>query len=210
MQKIIIATNNKDKVKEITEILKDKFIAVSMKEAGVKLDIEETGNTFEQNAFIKAKACFDVVGLPCIADDSGISVAALGGEPGVYSAEYAINHYKRLGGEKLDKIKKLNHYSNGMSDANVDLLLANMKGQKNRKAKFVCCMVYYDGSKKQVGYGETLGQLLDKREGKNGFGYDPIFFSTDLNKCFAIATASEKNAVSHRKRALDVLLAKLT
>ncbi|MCL2370881.1 MAG: RdgB/HAM1 family non-canonical purine NTP pyrophosphatase [Firmicutes bacterium] len=192
MKKLVIASNNKGKIAEIAEILGGHFEVVSMKEAGLEVDIEETGTTFEQNAIIKAKACFERTGLPSLADDSGLCVDGLDGAPGVDSAVYAQS--------------KDAHYSQLTSDQNIDLLLSNLKNIKDRSAKFVCVMVLFDGTRIISGYGETHGKILSERVGAGGFGYDPIFWSDDLEQSFALATAKDKNKVSHRRRALDDLL----
>jgi len=206
MQKLIIASNNKDKIAEISTMLKGRFLCLSMTQAGFNLDIEETGTTFKENALIKAKACFMASGLPSLADDSGLEVEALNGEPGVYSAEYASRHFEALNDNRL---KTVGHYSQNMSDANVDLVLEKMQNQKNRNAKFVCVMAYVDTNKELFGFGQTKGTLLNKKEGTAGFGYDPIFFSSELNISFGKTTPQDKNSVSHRRRALEELVAKL-
>lgn len=179
--KIVLASGNKDKLKEIREMLPEYEI-ISCKEAGFTGKIEETGTTFYENALIKAKTVSEALNLPALADDSGICVEALGGAPGIYSARYA---------------------GDGIDSHNNRLLLENMKGQTNRKAKFVCCMVYYKpGGEIITSTGETYGRILDKEYGSNGFGYDPLFYSDDLEKCMGLASSEEKNGVSHRYRAI--------
>lgn len=162
---------------------------LTLSEAGLDIDIEETGKTFAENAFIKAKTVRDLAGLAALADDSGLEVEALDGAPGVYSARYA-------GEDQNDK-------------NNIKKLLRVLDGQKNRKASFttVLCLAYPSG---EVVYaeGKTEGVILEEEQGENGFGYDPIFFSSDLNKSFGQATDEEKNSVSHRGRALKALLQK--
>ncbi len=185
-EKLILATNNVHKVAEIKAILGARYDMVTLKEAGIHIDIEETGSTFAENAVIKASAITRIAGGAALADDSGLVVEALNGEPGVYSARYA--------GE-------------GHNDSdNIDKLLNNLRGIKNRKAKFVSAIALCrpDG-KTIVAQGEAEGIILNERRGEGGFGYDPVFFSTELNKTFAEATFEEKNAVSHRKRALESL-----
>jgi XTP/dITP diphosphohydrolase len=185
-EKLILATNNAHKVAEIKAILGARYDMVTLKEAGIHIDIEETGSTFAENAVIKASAITRIAGGAALADDSGLVVEALNGEPGVYSARYA--------GE-------------GHNDSdNIDKLLNNLRGIKNRKAKFVSAIALCrpDG-KTIVAQGEAEGIILNERRGEGGFGYDPVFFSTELNKTFAEATFEEKNAVSHRKRALESL-----
>ncbi|MBR5192712.1 MAG: RdgB/HAM1 family non-canonical purine NTP pyrophosphatase [Clostridia bacterium] len=179
---IVVASGNKGKIKEITEMLKG-YKVVSAKDLGFTEDVEETGKTFYENALIKAKAVATALNLPALADDSGICVDALNGEPGIYSARYA---------------------GDGVDEHNNQLLLKNLENEKNRNAKFVCCMVYYKPNGEIItASGETLGTILYAPEGTNGFGYDPIFYSLDLNKSLGIATDEEKNSISHRARALN-------
>lgn len=185
--KIVIASNNQGKIKEFKDILGDKFEIYSMKEVGVYDDIVESGATFLQNATIKAEFVHAKTGLTVIADDSGLCVDSLNGEPGVFSARYA--------GENATMVE------------NKKLLLNNLQG-KDRKAYFVSCLVM-KGEKNIVVYGKTEGEILFKEEGENGFGYDSLFYSYDLGKSFGVATDQEKNAVSHRARAIKNLLAEL-
>ena len=200
MKKLIIASNNKHKIAEITEMLKGRFSVLSMEDAGLDIEIKETGATFEENAMIKARVCFNHTGIACLADDSGIAVDALNGAPGVHSAEYAQRFFATKGDNSLDKV---GHYSHNMSNANVSLLLKNMLGIKDRAAKFVCVMAFVDDKNEILSYGKTCGQILEKPIGNNGFGYDPIFYSSELKECFAIASQEAKNSVSHRRRALE-------
>ena len=191
MERLVIASGNKGKIKEIKEILGGIFDVVPMSELGFNSDIEETGATFFENALIKAKTVSLALNENVLADDSGLSVDVLNGEPGVYSARYSGEH--------------------GNDKSNRDLLLKNLENQTNRKAKFISSVVLYrkDGSYID-GYGETLGSILREEIGENGFGYDCIFLSDDLNKSFGIATAEEKNSVSHRFRAIQDLYKKLS
>ena len=152
-----------------------------MKDAGFEGDIEENGTTFEENAVIKAEAVSRATGLPALADDSGLSVDALDGAPGVYSARYAGDH--------------------GNDQANNDLLLKNMEGVTNRACRFVCAMALaLPGEETRVLRGECPGELLHQRAGEGGFGYDPLF-RYHTGKTFAEMTEKEKNAVSHRAAA---------
>lgn len=190
MQKIIIATNNAGKLREIREILGDRFGILSLKEAGIVCDAEETGATFQENAVIKARAVYELSGLPAIADDSGLEVKALGGAPGIFSARFAGRH--------------------GDDGANNALLLEKMRGVSDRACRFVSAVALYRGADDcLVATGETYGRLLTAPDGDNGFGYDPLFYSLDLQKSFGRATEAEKNAVSHRFRALKNLEALL-
>jgi len=228
MKKLIIASNNKSKIAEIAEILGGYFEVVSMKDAGLNIDIEETGVTFEQNAVIKAKACFEHTGLPSLADDSGLEVEALNGAPGVYSADYAtlcrgdfnpgnyghFSHIPRFGGidympsVSLGKTSRNNKIPK--DDQNIDALLSQMKNFADRRARFVCVMALCNGGDDVVfGKGMTEGRILSRRTGTGGFGYDPIFWSNDLLQSFGEASPQSKNKVSHRRRALDDLLKRL-
>ena len=187
-ERIVLASGNKHKIKEIQQMLPDYEI-IGYKDLGFNFEIEEDGKTFYENALIKAKTVSEKLSLPALADDSGICVDALNGEPGIYSARYA---------------------GDGIDENNNKLLLKNMLGKANRKAKFVCCMVYYrpDGTI-ATSTGETCGEIMDKCYGENGFGYDPLFFSYDLNKCLGIATDKEKNTISHRFRAIEGIKKKI-
>ncbi|MCD8205962.1 MAG: RdgB/HAM1 family non-canonical purine NTP pyrophosphatase [Clostridia bacterium] len=184
---IVVASTNVHKIEEISRILPD-YIFISMAELGFDQKIEETGESFAENARIKAEAVSKALKLPALADDSGLSVDALGGEPGIFSSRY----------------------SGGGDAENRALLLRNMKREKDRRAHFCCCVCLCerDGTC-TFGEGETYGRILEKEEGSQGFGYDSIFFSDDLKKSFGTASAEEKNAVSHRARALFDLRRKL-
>lgn len=185
--KLVIASNNGHKVREIKKILGRFFKEiVTIKELGLDIDPEETGNTFEENSLIKAKAVCLTSGLPALADDSGLCVNALGGAPGVYSARFA-------GIEQND-------------EKNIDKLLDELKDCMDRTAEFVTVvtLVYPDG-KVLSAKGRTEGEITYERKGTGGFGYDPVFYSRELNKTFGEATEEEKNAVSHRGKALESL-----
>ena len=190
MKKLIVASNNKGKLKEIKEILKEKYQVVSMGEMGFNEDIVEDGDSFYANALIKAKTVAKALNCDALADDSGLCVEALGGAPGIYSARYAGEH--------------------GDDKANRDLLLKNLENVENRKAKFVSAIVLVkaDGTE-IVGIGETHGKIAHKEEGENGFGYDCIFISDDLGMSFGVASDEDKNKVSHRYRGLIDLLGHL-
>ena len=181
--KVLLASNNGHKIKEIKEILGDFFDVVSLREAGVESDPEETGATFEENARIKAVAGMKASGMPCIADDSGLEVFALDGLPGVMSARYAGGH--------------------GDDSANNEKLLRELESASDRSARYVCviCMAFPNGHE-IVARGECRGTILKEARGEGGFGYDPLFFFPQFGKTFAEITAEEKNEVSHRKAAL--------
>ena len=190
MNKLIVASNNKAKIAEIKTILSDLFDVLSLKDEGIEIDPEETGTTFTENALIKARAVHELTGEAVLADDSGLIVDALGGAPGVLSARYAGGH--------------------GDSKANNELLLKNLSGVKDRRARFKCAIAFIasDGTE-TVTEGITEGEILQGLEGNGGFGYDPLFYSYDLKKSFGCASAEEKNAVSHRGRALAALAKKV-
>lgn len=182
--KLILASNNKKKLKELREILSGFGIEVlSQSEAGIDLEVEETGSTFAENAFLKADGACKVSGEACIADDSGLVVEALGGAPGVYSARY--------GGEGLDDTQRY------------ELLLKNLENEEHRDAKFVSSIacVFPDGSVIRA-EGECRGVITREPRGEGGFGYDPVFYMESLGKTMAEVTPEEKNAVSHRGNAL--------
>lgn len=193
----VLASHNAHKLAEIRAILADEFDKVlSLKDVGIEVDIDETGTTFEQNAYIKAKAIADLLpGYAVVADDSGLCVPCLNGEPGVYSARYA--------GEVCD------------DHANNRLLLHNLHERektlpRDRNAYFVSAVVLLFPDGRYIsGEGRVDGTILDEYRGNGGFGYDPLFLCTELNKTFAEATADEKNSVSHRARALAELKRKL-
>ena len=179
--KILIATQNKDKVKEFKEILKG-YELVSLNDLNDNDDVIEDGTTFKENSYIKAKYYFDKYNLPTFSDDSGIVVDYLKGAPGVYSSRYA--------GEECDQPK------------NRRKVLKEMIGVEERSARFVCSICYIDKEGNDHYFeGKTEGKILFEELGDNGFGYDCIFYSTEINKCFGIASNEEKNAVSHRGRA---------
>ena len=189
--KIYVATNNKGKLKEIKAILPD-FEVLAIKDLGYDFDVEENGKTFAENSYIKAHALYTLTKCPVIADDSGLCVDALDGEPGVYSARYAGEH-----GNDEDNTKKL---------------LNNMKDipKEERSAKFVCDICYIDENGDVFhAYGECRGEIAYEPKGENGFGYDPIMYIPELKKTMAELTPDEKNKISHRAKALEILKEKL-
>jgi XTP/dITP diphosphohydrolase len=187
MEKVILASRNKGKIKEIGDILgRYDMTVVSRDDAGLPIDeVEETGETFEENSYIKAKAILDVAGMPTVADDSGLMVDALGGAPGVYSARYA--------GEDCT-----------YEDNNRKLLsaLAGVPDEK-RSARFVSVitMLWPDG-RKIVARGECEGRILTETRGEGGFGYDPLFVPEGYDISFGEMSPEEKNKISHRAKAL--------
>lgn len=190
--KLIVATNNAHKLKEIKSILGGEFEEIlSLKEAGAELKAEENGSTFEENAIIKARGV-GASSMAVLADDSGLCVEVLGGAPGVKSARYASE-----GEENADDA------------SNRRKLLKEMEGKEERKAKFVCAVALVSGEELYTAEGETEGRILTDERGERGFGYDSIFYSDELGKSFGEAEEEEKNGVSHRGRALKKLLEKL-
>ena len=182
-KKVVAATGNKNKVREFREVLKG-WTVLTAAEAGFSGDVEETGSTFAENALIKARAVAAATHLPALADDSGLCVAALGGAPGVYSARYS-------GGDDAD---------------NRVLLLKNMQGVSDRRAYFASAIALcFPDGRELLAEGRTEGEILEEERGENGFGYDCLFFSCDLQKSFGEASDAEKNGVSHRGRALRAL-----
>ena len=192
MMKIILASNNKGKLREMRELLADLGIEVlSQKEAGFNIEVEETGTTFEENSYLKASAITALSGLPAVADDSGLMVDALGGEPGVYSARYTGNP----------------------EDSDVDryvYLLKKMEGVTDRRAKFVSavCCTFPNGDVIRT-RGECHGNILHAPVGEHGFGYDPIFGPECSEGSMAQLTDEEKNAISHRGKAVREFIEKL-
>ena len=183
--KLVLASKNAHKLTEMAAILSQLGVEVVLEsDVGVDVDVEETGTTFEENARLKAEAVCKAAGLPAIADDSGLCVTALGGGPGVYSARY--------GGE-------------GLSDQErYQLVLDGLRGQLDRSACFVSCIccVFPNGDRVEA-RGECPGVITYSPRGEDGFGYDPVFFIPEKKKTFAQMAPEEKNAISHRGRALE-------
>ena len=187
--KFVFATNNAHKLEEVTAILGKRIELLSLKDIHCHTDIPETADTLEGNALLKAQYIYENYQMDCFADDTGLEVEALNGEPGVYSARYA--------GEEHDDEK------------NNIKLLKNLSGISDRRAKFVSVVAFYDGKREITASGAVEGEILHEKSGNNGFGYDPLFYSTELKKSFGEASAEEKNAVSHRARAFKNLTEKL-
>ncbi len=190
--KIVLASKNAHKLEEMQNILSAQGVEVVLEaEVGVDVEVEETGATFAENSLLKARAVMEATGLPAIADDSGLMVDALGGAPGVYSARY--------GGPELDDAGRYR------------LLLENMRGQLNRRCRFVSAVTLcLPGGDVIAAQGECPGTLAYAPQGDHGFGYDPIFFVPEKKKTYAQLTAEEKNAISHRGRALQAFQEKLS
>lgn len=195
MKRLILASNNKKKIKEMKEILKELEVEVkSLENENINIDVVEDGKTFEENAKKKAKEIYEFLlkrgdkNFIVLADDSGLEVNYLNGEPGIYSARYSGEH--------------------GNDKGNNEKLLRNLKGvhKKDRGAKFVCQLAMFtdQGEYFKVA-GEVKGYIIEELHGEGGFGYDPLFFYDSLNKTFAELTSDEKNEISHRGVALKEL-----
>lgn len=189
MKKIVIATQNKGKAKDFETLLAPLgYEVLTLKDVAEDLDIEETGTTFEANAILKAEGVAQILGIPVIADDSGLEIDALDGEPGVYSARYA-------GGEKSD-------------DANIDKVLEKLAQvpDTERTARFRCVLAVAAPGEETVTFsGSCEGEILRLRRGDNGFGYDPIFYVPSQERAMAELEPQEKAAISHRGQALRKL-----
>ena len=190
MEKLIVASNNPNKLKEFAAILGGRYEIVSMRDAGIDADIEENGTTFEENALIKAQYVMDVSGCAAIADDSGLEVDALDGAPGVYSARYCGRH--------------------GDDEANNDLLLENLRNvPAPRTGRYVAAIALVrPGKEPVIRRGVCEGEILFERRGTGGFGYDPLFLC-ETGETFAQISMEKKNAISHRKRGIAAVLAAL-
>ncbi len=185
-RRIVFATNNAHKLEELRAIAGDRLEILSLADIGCHDDIPENEPTIEGNAIAKARWVRDRYGYDCFADDTGLMVDALGGEPGVHSARYA--------GPGHD------------SQANVDLLLSRMEGVADRKAHFTTVIALTEGDEVKVFEGRVDGEILTERDGEGGFGYDPVFRPEGYTESFASMTPEEKNAISHRGRATARLL----
>ena len=189
--KLIIASNNAHKIFEIKKILENKFDEiVSLKEAGIDHETVEDGTTFLENAYKKAREIAEISGCAALADDSGICVHALGGEPGIYSARYSGGH--------------------GNDEDNNALVMKNLEGKKDRRAHYTCAisLVYPDG-KHVFAEGYMYGRITENPRGNGGFGYDPLFEPDGETRTVAEMTNEEKNEISHRANALNLLVSKL-
>lgn len=187
--KIIFATNNAHKLSEVQAVLGDSFELVTPRMCGVEEDIPETAATLEGNASQKSHYLYEKTGLDCFADDTGLEVEALGGEPGVHSARYATDGHDFA--------------------ANNRLLLKNLEGKENRRARFRTVISLIEGGEEHLFEGIVEGRIIDHESGEEGFGYDPLFVPDGFDRTFAEMTAEEKNAVSHRGRAVRKLVAYL-
>ncbi len=187
MTEIIFATNNAHKLSEVQALLGDKFHLLTPRDCGITEDIPETADTLEGNALQKSHYLYDRMGKNCFADDTGLEVEALGGEPGVRSARYATDGHDFA--------------------ANNRLLLKNMEGKENRRARFRTVISLILDGEEHLFEGIVEGRIAEQESGCEGFGYDPLFVPDGYDCTFAEMSAEEKNAISHRGRAVQKLVA---
>lgn len=185
MKTIIFATNNENKVIEVKAILNEKFQVLSLKDAGIDIDIPEPFDTLEENAAEKARVINRITHQDCFAEDTGLEVESLMGEPGVKSARYA--------GQERN------------FDKNIDKLLTNLKNKENRSARFRTVVCLLENGKQKSFEGICKGIIIAARRGNHGFGYDPVFIPDGSSKTFAEMNLEEKNTFSHRKKAIEKL-----
>lgn len=183
--KLVFATNNAHKLREVSQVVGDKFTLITPRECGIDEDIPEEQPTLEGNALQKARYIYARTGLDCFADDTGLEVDALGGEPGVRSARYATDGHD--------------------DEANKRLLLERMQGVEARGAQFRTAIALIIGSKEYLFEGIVRGNITTEEQGEGGFGYDPLFVAEGCEQSFAEISAEEKNAISHRGRAVRKL-----
>lgn len=186
MERFVFVTHNANKSAEIGKMTAGVIDIVNLDNVGIDEDIPETGTTFEANALQKADYVYQKLGMNCFADDSGLMVEALDNEPGVYSARYA--------GEPVDMAR------------NIEKLLDNIKDKPNRKAKFVTVIALIHNGERHFFKGVVNGRIIDTPRGSNGFGYDPIFVPDGYDRTFAELSSEEKNKISHRSKAMGLLL----
>lgn len=187
LQKICFATNNQHKIKELNAMLGDSIKLLSLEEIGCNEELAETSDTLEGNSIQKAQYVYKKYGVACFADDTGLEVEALKGEPGVYSARYA-------GAERNP-------------EANMNLLLKNLEGKENRTARFRTVITYFDAAGNQSQFeGVVNGAIIVDKRGGEGFGYDPIFIPNGYDITFAEMDLAEKNKISHRALAVQKLV----
>ena len=183
--KLVFATNNQNKIKEIQQKISDKFTLLSLEDINFNSEPEETGTTFRENALIKAKSIWNQLHINCFAEDSGLVIDSLNGEPGINSSHYS--------GERNNK-------------KNIEKVLLKLAENQNRKAYFNTTIALILEGKEYFFEGQIEGQITHKPIGENGFGYDPIFIPTGFNKTFAQMTKEEKNTMSHRGIATEKLM----
>lgn len=185
--KLIFATNNQHKVDEIRSVVGNNLEIITLKEAGIDIDIPEPYDTLEENASGKSRTIFEMTATNCFSEDTGLEVTTLNGEPGVKSARYAGD--------------------NRSFDANIDKLLIKLAGKADRSARFRTVISLLIDGTETLFEGICDGQIVDKRRGEQGFGYDPVFVPTGSAKTFAEMDMKEKNQFSHRKKATEKLVA---
>ncbi len=185
MQQLIFASNNENKVSEINSILKNEFEVITLKEAGIDIEIDEPFDTLEENAVEKARVIYEMTNKPCFSEDTGLEVPGLNGEPGVKSARYA-------GPQRSP-------------EDNIDKLLSRLKDHKNREAQFRTVIALIMNGNVRLFTGICKGTIIASRRGTSGFGYDPVFVPDGGNKTFAEMNLNEKNVFSHRRKAMDQL-----
>ena len=188
--KLIFATNNAHKVAEVQAVLGDGYELVTPRQMGITEDIPETASTLEGNARQKARYLYERTGLDCFADDTGLEVDALDGAPGVHSARYATDGHD--------------------FEANTRLLLHNMEGKEDRRARFRTAIILIEGGEEHLFEGRVEGEITHAPAGCGGFGYDPVFRPEGYELTFAEMSADEKNSISHRARAVAKLVEYLT
>ena len=186
MDTLIFATNNQNKVDEIRSVLGKSFDIITLKEAGINIDIPEPHDTLEANASEKSKTIFNLTNKNCFSEDTGLEVEALNGEPGAKSARYA--------GE------------NRSFEDNIEKLLYHLKSENNKTAHFRTVVSLILDGKEYLFEGICLGKIIDTKKGLNGFGYDPVFIPDGSDKTFAEMEMEEKNKFSHRKKAIQKLI----
>lgn len=186
MRKLVFATNNRHKLEEVGDVLKDQLEILSLKEINCFDDIPETADTLEGNALLKAKHIYDNYGFDCFADDTGLEVEALDGRPGVYSARYA--------GEDQNAAR------------NMEKLLRELEGQPNRRARFRTVVALIEGGIVSYFEGKIEGKIIEQQRGSTGFGYDPVFVPDGYSQTFAELGSEQKNKISHRALAVKELI----
>ena len=190
MQTLIFATNNQHKVAEIRAVLGNRFHIITLQEAGIDIDIPEPHDTLEANAQEKSQTIHRLTGQDCFSEDTGLEVPALNGEPGVKSARYAGD------------VRSF--------DANIDKLLGKLKGKTDRSARFRTVISLILGGEEYRFEGICPGRIIDERKGNEGFGYDPVFVPEGSDRTFAEISMEEKNKFSHRKKAMEKMIAFLS
>lgn len=185
--KLIFATNNQHKVDEIRSVIDKNLELITLQEAGIDIDIPEPYNTLKENASGKSKVIFDMTGINCFSEDTGLEVDSLGGEPGVKSARYA-------GDDRS-------------FNANIEKLLSKLVGNPDRSARFKTVISLLIDGRETLFEGICEGRIITERRGEQGFGYDPVFIPAGADKTFAEMTMQEKNKFSHRKKAVEKLVA---